>query len=272
MKKKYILTDQVKNVRTRTLHRIQAIMDFADVKAGDFGGWVQTEMNLSQLGDCWIYGDSAVYGTARIFHNAKVMDNAVVFDNAKISGTAQVLNSAQVFGEACVANSAIITGSAIVFEEAIVRGYAIVSEKACVCGSAKIWDHAQVMGGAIVQGNAVIRDEAMVYEYAYIIGNVTLFSNAIVCGDTNTILESAIEIGKNAYIMSTRDYVTLKGFGSQYRKTTFYRAKDKDIYVTCGCFNGSLDEFRHKCIETHGSNKFSREYRMLASVIKYHFS
>lgn len=270
MKKKYILTDQVKIVGGTTLHRIQAIKDFAAVKAGDFGGWVETEMNLSQLGDGWIYGDSVVYGNARIYNNAKVMDDAVVFNNAKISGAARVLNDARVFGEASVTDSAIISGSASVFEDALVRGNAIVSEKACVCGSAQIWDRAQVMGGAIVQGNAVILDEAMAYEYAYIIGNVTLFSNAIVRGDT--ILESTIEIGKNAYIMSTRDYVTLKGFGSQYRRTTFYRAKGKDIYVTCGCFNGSLDEFRHKCIETHGSNKFSREYRLLASVIEYHFS
>lgn len=266
---KYILTDQVKIVGKTTLHRIQAIKDFADVKAGDFGGWIESEMNLRQLGDGWIYGDSVVRGNAIIYNNAKVMDNSVVDGNAKISGYAQVLNSARVFGEASVGGHAIILGSAKVFDDAIVKENAIVSETAYVCESAIVSDRARVQGDAAVFGNAVIQDESIVDENANITDYVTLFSNAIVRGDV--ILDDMIELGKNAYITANRDYVTLKGFGSHYRNTTFYRTKDKDIYVTCGCFNGSLDEFRHKCIKTHGSNKFSREYRMLANVIEYHF-
>lgn len=38
----------------RTLYSIRALRDFGDVKAGDFGGWIESEDNLSQAGDCWV--------------------------------------------------------------------------------------------------------------------------------------------------------------------------------------------------------------------------
>ena len=39
----------------RTLHRIHALKSFGNVKKGDLGGWVESEENLSQEGECWIY-------------------------------------------------------------------------------------------------------------------------------------------------------------------------------------------------------------------------
>jgi hypothetical protein len=52
---KYKLTDEKLSWYGRKLYRIQALKDFGYVKAGDFGGWVESESNLSQEGDCWIY-------------------------------------------------------------------------------------------------------------------------------------------------------------------------------------------------------------------------
>ena len=46
MEKKYILTTETKDVNGHTLHRIQAIRDFNDVKTGDLGGWIEKEKNL----------------------------------------------------------------------------------------------------------------------------------------------------------------------------------------------------------------------------------
>lgn len=48
MKKKYELMEETKTLADGTvLHRIRAVVDFADVKAGDLGGWVENEGNLS---------------------------------------------------------------------------------------------------------------------------------------------------------------------------------------------------------------------------------
>ena len=48
MSKKYELTDETMEWEGHTLHRIKALRDFNDVKAGDLGGWVESEDNLSQ--------------------------------------------------------------------------------------------------------------------------------------------------------------------------------------------------------------------------------
>lgn len=49
--KKYKLTNETIVHFGFTLYRIEALMDFSDVKAGDKGGFVQSENNLSQLGN-----------------------------------------------------------------------------------------------------------------------------------------------------------------------------------------------------------------------------
>jgi hypothetical protein len=47
---KYILTDE----KLGYLRRIKAIKDFSGVKAGDLGGFIKSEENLSQGGDSLI--------------------------------------------------------------------------------------------------------------------------------------------------------------------------------------------------------------------------
>ena len=148
MKKFELTTDSIKRNGV-TLYRIKSLIDFGDVKAGDLGGYVEKEENLSQSGDAWVY------------------DNACVFGDA------------------------------------------------CVCGD------------ACVSGNARV------------------------CGNA--------------------DYIYLKGFGSHNRSTTMFRTKGGNICVSCGCFSGTLQEFESKVKETHGNNKFAREYLALVEVAKIHF-
>ena len=70
--RKYILTDETKTIRSVVVHRIKAVKDFADVKKGDLGGWVENESNLSQEGDCWLYDYTAAYGGTIICGNGKI--------------------------------------------------------------------------------------------------------------------------------------------------------------------------------------------------------
>ncbi|MGN6746796.1 hypothetical protein, partial [Neisseria sp. P0024.S002] len=44
------------------LYRIRALKDFYVVKAGDLGGYVESEDNLSHEGYAWIYDEAKVYG------------------------------------------------------------------------------------------------------------------------------------------------------------------------------------------------------------------
>ena len=72
MEKKFKLTEETINLYGITLYRIEAIISFGNISAGDKGGYVQKEDNLSQYGnaevsgDAWVCGDAWVYGNAII--------------------------------------------------------------------------------------------------------------------------------------------------------------------------------------------------------------
>ena len=82
MELKYKITDECKVFGEITLHRIEALKDFNDVKKGDKGGYIEKENNFSQYGDAWVYGDAEVYGDAKVYGNAEVCVNAKVCGNA----------------------------------------------------------------------------------------------------------------------------------------------------------------------------------------------
>jgi carbonic anhydrase/acetyltransferase-like protein (isoleucine patch superfamily) len=111
--KKYELTDETKEFDGKTLYRIRALIDFRRVKAGDFGGWIEKEENLSQEGRCWVYDDACIYGNARVFDNGHVFSNANVFGNAKVSNNARVSGNACVFDYACVFDNAYVFDNAV---------------------------------------------------------------------------------------------------------------------------------------------------------------
>ena len=50
------------------LFQIRALRDLfiRSVKAGDLGGFVQSNANLDQEGDCWIFAHAQVYGNAQV--------------------------------------------------------------------------------------------------------------------------------------------------------------------------------------------------------------
>lgn len=73
MNKKYkLITDDTKTTCDGiTLYRIEALRDFADIKKGDKGGYIESEENLSHNGNAWVYENAEVYGDARVYENAK---------------------------------------------------------------------------------------------------------------------------------------------------------------------------------------------------------
>lgn len=88
MEKKYKLTEETTTLYGRTLYRIEAIRNFGDVKAGERGGFVESEGNLSQDDKAWVCGDAKVYGNAKVCGDAWVYGNAdyIVFKNWWSSG------------------------------------------------------------------------------------------------------------------------------------------------------------------------------------------
>lgn len=76
--KKYELTGETKEIDGKILHRIRALIDIPehDVKAGDLGGWIEAERNLSQNGEAWVTGSARVIGNAWVSGNARIMKSS----------------------------------------------------------------------------------------------------------------------------------------------------------------------------------------------------
>ena len=136
-------------------------------------------------------------------------------------------------------------------------------------GSARVSGNAWVYGSARVSGNALVCDDAWVSNNAQVYGSARVSGNASVCDDA--WVSGNARVSGNAWICSNADYICLKGFGSHNRSTTMFRTKSGNICVSCGCFSGTLQEFESKVKETHGNNKFAREYLALVEVAKIHF-
>ena len=106
-------------------------------------------------------------------------------------------------------------------------------------------------GDAWVSGNARVSGDAWVSENAWVSGDARVSGDAQVYGDA--------------------DYTTVHGFGRYFRTTTFFRCNNGVVRCQCGCFYGSIDEFRAKVRETHGSSKYAKEYLMIADLMELHF-
>ena len=135
---KYELTEMTMVFDGRELHRIRAVRDFGDVTAGDLGGWVQSEDNLSHDGRCWIYDEGIVCDKAKVSHDAAVRDHgqlrdqAWIFEDAVVQDHAQVYCGANACGRSVIKDNAIVRGDARIFDLGIVDGDHVVSGKARV--------------------------------------------------------------------------------------------------------------------------------------------
>src|SRR5574344_2442999 len=188
--KKYELTEEVKEYFNKKciIHRIKALKDFGNVKKGELGGFVESEDNLSQDGNCWIYDDARVVDNARVSGNAMVCDKAVLLANAQVYDDAKVYDNAEVYGDA------------------------LVSDNARVFDYAKVYGNAEVYGSAHISGNAKVYDDAKVYGKARVFGKADVYGNA--------------EIGGDVEVKSMSDYMVFKNNWSSGRYFTWTRSND----------------------------------------------
>lgn len=123
-----------------------------------------------------------------------------------------------------------------------------VYDDARVCGNARVCDNAWVFG------NAMIHDNAMISGSANVCGNARVHSDAMIYGNA--------EIKKRTHLLEI-------GFiGSRDDITTFFRTKNKGIFVECGCFKGNIDEFEKRVQKVHGDDKHGRVYALAIAMAR----
>ena len=245
MDKKYeILKDQAITMNGSTIYRIKALRNFGDVKAGDIGGFIEKEENLSHEGPCWVYGDAMVY------HNAKVRENAIVRGYAHVYNESQVLHNAIVEDHARVCNNGTVFGNARIKD------------------NGSVFDHGIVNGFAIVQDNAVVRDCARAYGETIIKDHATVAGYMMV--SQGTISNSAILFGVgeiNFDIDAKNDW-------------TFYRNPCVDSgFITTSTkidiwnyrfFSGTAEEFIDMFERVDEHHRIPGELEFVKALVKFH--
>lgn len=92
--------------------------------------------------------------------------------------------------------------------------------------------------------------------------NLSQDGNAWVYGDA--------EVYGNAWVYGNADYLLIGPIGSRKGFTTFFKTKDNEIYVKCGCFRGDIKEFTNKVEQTHKDNCYAKEYKLAIELAKLH--
>ena len=111
------------------------------------------------------------------------------------------------------------------------------------------------LGGWIEKESNLAQDgNAWVYGDAWVYGNALVSGNAWVSGDARVV--------KPVHLL------TIGAIGSRNGCTTFFRTKDKQIKVSCGCFLGTIAEFAEKVKQTHGDSKHAKTYAIAIELAK----
>lgn len=123
MRRKYEFTGETKeHPSLRGLVRLKKIRSLIDmpghrVKAGDEGGWIETEENLSHAGTCWLDEDSFVADHAMLKDHA-YLEKSSLTEQAEVGGHALIKRSTihdefAVNGNAAVTDS-VLTGTGVI--------------------------------------------------------------------------------------------------------------------------------------------------------------
>ena len=116
------------------LYRIQALKTFTKpggynpvVHVGELGGYVESEVNLSQEGTCWLFD------RARVKDGGKVLDDAIVYDKCLVSKNSIVRGGSVVGGHCFITNQSVIIDSRLE-GNVIVNGHSTVHSGAYLYG------------------------------------------------------------------------------------------------------------------------------------------
>ena len=263
--KKYEFTDDTVEILDRhTLYRIKALKDFGNVKKGDIGGYIEKEDNLSHFGTCWVGDNAKVYGNAKVENDAIICNNAIV-SGGSIYGQAIVCNNAKVYGS-IINENARVSGNAMVHLNNRITDNAVITGNAQICNKSDISDNAKVSGSVRITGttlsdNIEIRGDSSAYD-CYINGDAKIYGNV-------NLYASALST--NAYISDSTDYITIGPIGSTENNITFYKTKDKDIWVSHHRFTGgmSIKDFEEKVKETYSDDTvYKKQYLSAIEFVK----
>lgn len=121
--KRYELLENYILINDNKLYQIRALVDFKNgnlgrtIKAGELGGFIQSEDNLVQDSTAWV-----LYSVQNASMNNQSMAYGAVYENAIIKDDGLVTWGGTVYGNAIVSEDARVDGTAKVHGNVILKG------------------------------------------------------------------------------------------------------------------------------------------------------
>ena len=155
-----------------------------------------------------------------------------------------VCDNGVVFGHGMVRDHGRVCDHGAVFEHGVVRGHGEVCDHGTVFGYGMVCDHGRVCDNGVVAGYGWVSGHGVVYGYGRLSGHGSVHD-------------------KN-------DIITICPIGSRKNTTTFFKTQEGDIGVACGCFSGTLDEFKDRVRQKHNNNRYAKEYMKAIELAEIH--
>jgi len=108
--------------------RIKALKSFGSVEKGDIGGYVTSEKNLSQDGNCWVFDKAEMHNKSRLFDDAKMYDESKMYNESKMLNFAEMYDNAEMHNESEMHNNSRMCKNAALFDNAKMYDCTEISE------------------------------------------------------------------------------------------------------------------------------------------------
>ena len=190
------------------LHRIRALRDIgSEIKAGDLGGFVESEGNLSfeAEDDAWIFNDAIAAGEGHVDKGSVLRERAIV------CGCAYASHGTEMSGDSRAEDDAYIRGARL-------------SRCARVSGNGMVLQSPTTKASPILTGNCAV--------YGKVIGDVMLAGSVVVISDetiSNDSLDtlSIDERGRTILRAPSRDELAPRQPQAEEKKKSRKKGRDR---------------------------------------------
>ncbi len=137
---------------------------------------MDSDANLSHLGDCWIHDDASAREQSNVWGNAQLHDFVRMTRQAQIYGNAHIQDSVQLTGEAQVSGNVFLQG------EVRVSGTGRVQDEASIDGTQAV---IQIRDAVVIGGKTSIKPDG--YDTTFVIEGLTQLYDATITKQTDWV-------------------------------------------------------------------------------------
>ena len=191
--KKYELSDITMKFGIKTLYRIRALKNFSDIKKGDLGGWVSSENNLSQEGNCWIYNEAKCMDNARMYDNSCMYDYSEMYDSSRMHGDSKMYNYSEMHNSSRMYGYSKMYDSSEMHDSSTMYGNSIMYGNSMMCGYSKMFDNTEMFDDSAMYEDSVMNG------YSIMFGNSELYDDSEMHGRSKMYGDSILKDEEKLY-------------------------------------------------------------------------